>query len=369
MILLWGLLLLPCLAIRSICQDSQARIERLYNEATSAEQGGDLNAAIEKYQAILRLDPGLPAAYNNLGRLYFRQSRYTDAIDVLKHALERDPTLESSHALLGISLYETDNYNVARRELSEAVRLDPADRTAALYLARCLYKLGDLQKAAAMLTKLQQEDPANPEIMYSEVLVYMKLASNSLEELQGVAPDSYRVEMILATTAEEQQHYGEAVEHFKKALAKAPNARGLHYALGHALYQNSEFEEALKEYRLELQLDPRSYMASWEAARVMLHSDPQEAVKLSSRAIELNPKLAPAYLIRGRALLQLNDLHRSVEDLEKAAALDSAEPTVHYELVRAYRGLGMTQEAEREEAIFAQMEKAEHTPKDAASPN
>jgi len=341
----------------------------LYNEAGTAEQGGDLNAAIEKYQAILKLDPDLPAAYNNLGRLYFRQSRYTEAIDVLKRALQLDPSLESSHALVGISLYETESYNVARRELSEALHLDPADRTAALYLARSLYKLGDLEKAAAMLSKLRREDPANPEVLYSEGLVYMKLASNALEELQAAAPDSYRVEMILATTAEAQQHYGEAVEHLKKAVAKAPNARGLHYAMGHALYQNSEFDEALKEYRLELQLDPRSYVASWEAARVLLHNNPQEAVELSSRAIGLNPNLAPAYLIRGRALLQLNELHKAVEDLEKAAAFDSAEPTVHYELARAYRGLGMTQEAKREEEVFAQMEKAEHTPKEVASPN
>src|ERR1035441_8831945 len=99
LILSCGLFLLACLASRSICQDSRTRIERLYNEAGTAEQGGDLNAAIEKYQAILKLDPDLPAAYNNLGRLYFRQSRYTDAIDVLKHALQLDPSLESSHAL------------------------------------------------------------------------------------------------------------------------------------------------------------------------------------------------------------------------------------------------------------------------------
>src|SRR5580658_5491981 len=115
-----GLFLLSCLATRSICQDSRARIESLYNEADSAERGGDLNAAIEKYQAILKLDSSLPAAYNNLGRLYFRQSRFTDAIDVLKHALQLDPSLESSHALMGISLYETESYSLARRELGEA---------------------------------------------------------------------------------------------------------------------------------------------------------------------------------------------------------------------------------------------------------
>jgi len=369
LIFFWVFLLLPCLAVRSICQDSASRIEDLHQQAQSAERAGNLNAAIEKYQAILRLDPDLPVAYNNLGRLYFAQTRYSEAIEVLKHALQLDATLEPSHALLGISYYKTENYEAARRELSEAVRLDPADRTAELYLARSLEALGDLEKASGMYSKLQQKDPANPEILYSEGLIYMKLASKALWKLQAVAPDSYLVDVILATTAEAERHYDEAAFHLKKAVAKAPDTPGLHYELAHALYQNGEHEEALKEYRLELQHNPRSYMASWEAARVLLPSDPREAVELSSHALELNPKLAPAYLIRGRAFLQLKELNKSVEDLKKAAALDSQEPTVHFQLALAYRGLGMSQQAEQEAAIFAQMEKAQHTRDGTASPD
>ncbi len=50
-------------------QDTQARIQSLYEEARSKEQAGDMDGAVEKYRSILRLDPKLAAAYNNLGRL------------------------------------------------------------------------------------------------------------------------------------------------------------------------------------------------------------------------------------------------------------------------------------------------------------
>lgn len=355
--------LLPCLASSLICQDAESRIRSLYSEARSKEQRGDLNAAIEDYKAILELDPKLTAAYNNLGRLYLGQGRYSEAIAALKHALQLDGRLEPAHALMGMSWYEMENYGAAEKELNEAVHLDPRDQNARLYLARSLYELGKLDEAAGLLKELARGDPANPQILYNQGLVYMKLATSALEKLQAAAPDSFLMESILATTAEAKEQYGVAAEHYKRAIAKAPNTRNLHYALGHALYQSGEFKEALKEYQLELQINPYSYMACWEAARILVNDDPREAVTLSTRALELSPNLAPAYLVRGRALLQLKELDKSLVDLKKAAALDSNEPTVHYQLARVYRGLGRTQEAEEENAIFTQMEKAEHTSK------
>jgi len=359
---------IACLISPSFSQNTQARVQTLYDEARSKEQAGDLNAAIEKYQAILKLDPKLAAAFNNLGRLYVRQARYLDAIESLKNALQLDAKLASSHVLMGISLYEMEDYGAARQELTEAVRLDPRDQNAKLYLARSLYELGDWEKASRLLDELSHSDPKNPQILYNLGLVHMKLASSALERLQAVAPDSYLIESVLASTAEAKQQYGIAVEHYKQAVAKAPDARNLHYALGHALYQNGEFKEALTEYRLELQVNPQNYMASWEAARVLLNESPQEAFLLSTRALELNPKLAPAYLIRGRALLELKQPNKAIEDLKKAAALDSNEPTVHYQLARAYRALGLTQQAQQENATFAQMQEAEHSRKGTASP-
>ena len=366
-IFLWSAILLSCLTCRLICQDADSRIQQLYSDAHSAEQRGDTNAAIEKYQAMLQLEPKMAAAHNNLGRLYFREARYPEAIEALKHALQLDARLAPAHAMMGISWYEMENYPAARKELDEALHLNPRDQNARLYLARSLYELGGLDEAAGLLKELARTDPTNPQILYSQGLVYMKLASSALEKLQAVAPDSFLIESVLARSAEAKEQYGVAAEHYKRAIAKAPKARNLHYALGHALYQNADFTEALKEYRLELQLNPNNYMACWEAARILVNEDPEEAVALSTRALELSPNLAPAYLVRGRARLQLKDLDKSLEDLKRAASLDSNEPSVHFQLARVYRGLGLAQQAEHENAIFAELEKAEHSRKGDAS--
>ena len=103
LICLWSTVLLSCVTSQLICQDAESRIQQFYSEARSDEQRGDLSAAIERYHAMLQLDPKMAAAYNNLGRLYFRQARYPEAIEALKHALQLDARLAPAHALLGIS--------------------------------------------------------------------------------------------------------------------------------------------------------------------------------------------------------------------------------------------------------------------------
>src|SRR5579863_9388948 len=182
--------------------------------------------------------------------------------------------------MMGISSYEMENYPAARIELNEALHLNPRDQNAKLYLARSLYELGELDVAVSLLKELARADPANPQILYSQGLLYMKLASSALDKLQAVAPDSFLIESVLARSAEAKEQYGVAAEHYKRAIAKAPNTRNLHYSLGHALYQSADFMQALKEYRLELQINPNSYMACWEAARILVNDDPKEAVAL-----------------------------------------------------------------------------------------
>ncbi len=76
-------------------------MQRLYAEARAARQRGDNAAAIEKYDAMIKLAPHLAAAYNNLGMLYFDSHDYTRAAKVLEHGLEIDPNMPGAKAMLG----------------------------------------------------------------------------------------------------------------------------------------------------------------------------------------------------------------------------------------------------------------------------
>jgi tetratricopeptide (TPR) repeat protein len=230
-------------------------------------------------------------------------------------------------------------------------------------LARSLFELEDYKGAFQVLDKLQPADPKNPDVLYTLGLVHMKLAETTLGELQKVAPGSYLIEVLLGKYAEVKQVYPDAIEHYKRALAKNPESLGLHYTLAHALWASGRFQDALPEYKRALELNPYDYDGSWEMARIVLPDNPAEAYRLANRALELKPGIPEALAIRGRALLALKKPKEAIEDLRKASALDTEDATIHFQLARAYRQLGLTQEAEAETAVYERMEKEAHTPR------
>ena len=360
---LFSFLVLLWLVGKATSQELDDRIDRLYNDARNDEKQGRLDNAVQKYQAIIRLNPQLPAAYNNLGRLYFQRNQLEEAVKTLKHAVELDAKLAPTHALLGFSYFRMGDFNKARKELTVALELDPGDKNAKLFLGRSLHELGDYKGACEVLDKLQAEDPKNPEVLYILGLVHMELAASALGQLQKVAPDSYLIEVLLGRIAEIKQIYPEAIEHYRKALAKNPDGPGLNYALAHALWASGRFQEALPEYQRALELNPRDCNANWEAARILLPQDPRDAIRLTTRALELKSDLPEAYSIRGRALLTLKRPSEAVEDFKKAATLDPEDATLHFQLGRAYRQLGLNREAEDESAIYERMEKEAHSPR------
>jgi tetratricopeptide (TPR) repeat protein len=352
------------LVTTGISQNVDDRIQQLYTEAQSEDRQGRGDAAIQKYQAILRLNPKLPAAYNNLGQLYFQQGRFEEAIKSLKKACELDSKLAAPRALLGLSLYQVGDIEDAHRELQTALQLNPSDRNVKLFLARSLFELDDLKGALKLLDQLQQEDPKNTEVLYSIGIVYMMLAQSALGEIQTVDPNSHLIEILLGQYAEIKQNYLEAIEHYKKAIANSPKIPALYYYLAHALWASGRFQEALPEYQRALELNPYDYNAAWEAARLVLPEDPEAAFRLTTRAIELKSDIPGAYSIRGRALLALKRPQEAVEDLKKAISLDPEDAALHYQLAMAYRQLGMSREANSEIAIHERMARQSHSPKE-----
>ncbi len=357
-----GFLMLLTIAPEAATQGVEQRIRQLDAEARTEEQQGHLEIATEKYRKILELDPKLAIAYNNLGRLYYRRGRFQEALEPLRQAYELDSKLEAPKALSGLCHYQIGDFSAARQDLLTALKLDPSDGLAKLFLARSLLQLDDVKGALKLLDELQQEDPKNVEVLFTLGWAYAGLAVTTLDAIQKADPDSYLVDYLQAKYAEVKQVYPEAVEHYKRAIAKSPNQPELYYCYAHALYANGNSEEALQEFRHVLEMNPDDYRASWEAARILLPSNPEEAYRLANRALELKPGTYGAVTIRGRALLALGKTREAIEDFKKAAALDSNDAANHFQLARAYAKLGLTQEAQTETAIYERIQKESHFP-------
>ena len=352
----------------SVSQKAIDRTQQLYEEAKAEEAAGNTDRAIQKYEEIIRHNPPQAFAYNNLGRLYYQQGRLRDAIKPLKRASELDPKLEPPRALLGFALFQLDDFKGAEREFKTAAELDPTDLDVKLFLARSLIELQDLNSAVEILEKLQREDPKNTEALYTLGGVYSILAYRTLSQIQKVDPNSYLVEVLLGRFSETKQIYPDAADHYKKAIERAPDVADLYYRYAHVLWAAGDSENALIQYKHALDLNPYDYRSDWESARILLSDNPAEALRLADLALQLRPDVAEALTIRGRALISLQRSKEAIDDFKKAISIDPEDAASHFQLARAYREAGLTQESQNEITIFERMDKEARAAKQQPQP-
>jgi tetratricopeptide (TPR) repeat protein len=334
-------LVLSLLVSAPLCQqDASEGAQQLYEAARADEQAGHPEQAIEKYKQIISANPNMAAAYNNLGRLYYQQGQLREAVKPLQRASQLDPKIEPPRALLGF------------------------DTTARLFLARALVELQELPEALRLLTQLEREDPKNTEVLYTLGGVYSSLAEATFGKIQTVDPNSYLLEVVLGKVAEIKQIYADAATHYKRAIDHAPDVPDLYYRYAHALWAAGDSNGALNAYNEAIRRNPYDYRASWESARILLADNPEEALRRADRALALKPDVAEAETIRGRALLSLQKPADAIKSLKKAVALNPDDPAIHFQLARAYRQAGLTQEAQNENSIYERMDKEAHASKE-----
>jgi cytochrome c-type biogenesis protein CcmH/NrfG len=70
--------------------------------AKQFEQQGQLDDAAHEYRMVLRLQPGLPEAYLNLGLIYYDQAKFVDSARALAAAGKLRPGIRGVELFLGI---------------------------------------------------------------------------------------------------------------------------------------------------------------------------------------------------------------------------------------------------------------------------
>ena len=151
----------------------------------------------------------------------------------------------------------------------------------------------------------------------------------------------------LGQVALAQRSYTEAVEHFERALALAPEANRIHYALAMA-YRGLQNPEKAKLHLAQqgtvgvrvadplmdrLQRLVQGARVHLVRGKIALEAKRyEEAAAEFRKAIAAEPDSVPAHVNLGAALTQLSDLKGAAEQFEKALLIDPNNLNAHYNL-------------------------------------
>jgi tetratricopeptide (TPR) repeat protein len=121
----------------------------------------DFDAAAESFSGRIELIPNDAAAHHELGDVYLRQNRHTEALAELTVAVMLDSSLTRAHAALAQVHLREGRYGDAAEAATRALGIDPEHREARYTLATSLIRLGraeDGKKELAIFQRMQTED-------------------------------------------------------------------------------------------------------------------------------------------------------------------------------------------------------------------
>lgn len=249
----------------------------------------DLIRAEEHYTLAAEYDKADPWPQYRLGSLYSKRLKHFEQAHIrFEHVFLAGAADMPTEFFLDVGLleyYYRWNIDNARRRLEEAVRLTKLDVDAHFYLARLLVdETDEIQAAIDVCDQAMARFPQSVScvILKAEILLHRhpKMQADTAEELlrraqtiiqssstavqRGTAVYSRmlgRIAAIRGVSPDFDRHYQRAVDLDDKD-------EGLNYEFGYWLEHHRQYDKALEQFELCLQLNPKHLMAILRASQV-----------------------------------------------------------------------------------------------------
>ncbi len=367
-----GLVSLFCCALalqpaRLSAQQSSAAAELAADllRGQAALKVNDQALAARQFRAALKLDPENVEAHANLGALAFFHGDCAAAEPELQSALHAAPTLTKAQALLAVCERRLGQPTAqADLESAFAKLKDAKMRTlVGVELANLYYQQGDLDRTLPVIHSLVESDAENVDLLFFAQRIYAELADNTMNKLALLAPDSARMQQLIAERLINAGDLKGAIEHYRKAIAADPRLPGMHFELAEAVLESSNDATAQAQAQQELdaamKVDGDSARVECAFGRIaVLQNNTSEASSRYRRAYELNPNDVEAQLGLAKILDGQDKPQEAVLYLRSAVKADPMNAAAHYRLARVCHALHLDEEEKREIKLYREIREA-----------
>jgi len=183
-------------------------------------------------------------------------------------------------------------------------------------------------------------------------------ALRELKKAEGFDPEDHITQYDIGMVYYYRERYDQAIPHFEKAIQLKPDFAPAINGLGNAYSANGDWDKAIEAYQKIIEdvfYGTPHFALSNMALAYYQKSDYARAEKYFLEALKLSPDfvnalggLATTYMVQGR-------YEEAVQKLERAVRKEPKLPQLHFELGKAYRGLGNTGKARDEFLRAAQL--------------
>lgn len=337
-----------------------ASFDRLVKQAGAAKEAGQLDEAVRLYQEALRLKPSWLEGHWLLGTLLYDMDQHQEARDAFRRVVNVQPKNGPAWGLKGLCEFQLKDYERALSDLQRARALGLGDKEVAsvvsYHAAILMNRVEQYELAFEILRDFALAGADKPSVIEAFGLSVLRMPY-----LPSEAPTEKREMILMAGRAGFMMAKGRRSatgrQAFEELVTRYPEAPNVHYAFGNYLVPE-EPDIALEEFRRELRLQPNHVPSLLQIAFEQIkRTNYQEALPPAEKAVELAPGLFAARNALGRALLELGETNRAIEELETGVRLAPDSPDMYFALARAYQRAGRKADADHARAQFLKLDK------------
>ncbi|MFL6228491.1 MAG: tetratricopeptide repeat protein [Pyrinomonadaceae bacterium] len=392
-------LLVACSAVAFAQDDLDGGADdpvQIFERAQSAHAKGELERALQLYDAALKLRPDFAEALYQKGVALAVLKRLPEAETALGRAAELKKDWSLPQVALGLLMLHTNREREAEPYLRRTIELDPKNRQALVALAQMRMRAGatadavklirqatdvegataadwtlraqierlagDKAAAAASVERALQLDPHDADALAerAEQRISVGDAQGAAENLRlaiAAAPEDERARLRQRLTEVEAQNKvidcsEDAIKSLEEVVKSDQKNASAHNCLGVA-YRKHEPQKSLDHFAEALRLEPSNanYATGYAAALVQLRRFP-EAVKVLRQVVAAKPDLYEAHANLATALDELKDYAGALAEYQW---LHEAKPdlsVLHFLIARDHDLLGEFAEALSEYETF-----------------
>lgn len=334
----------------------QSEVAALYDQARASEKSGDYGAAERVYLRALELAPGNPEALKRLGIVEQTEMKFDESITHFKRALSRDAQYPEVNFFIGVSYLGQNDFTNAIQSFQRELATAKPHRRCRYYLGLAFQSAGRMEEAISAFNGAVAENPKEADALYELARIYKNASMEVIDRLRTIDPDSFQLHALLGEMSADGERYADAIKEYRAALAKRPDATGIHFAIGVAYWiqrqmvpAKTEFLEAYKENSN----DPLTNLYLGDIA--VRDREFEVALKYLGVAEKGQVEMFRIHLLLGKCYRGQHQLEKAKSEFLTAVAADANVAEVHYLLAQVYQDLKDPEASTKEFAEFERL--------------
>lgn len=261
--------------------------------------------AIKELSAKIEASPTSPELYIERSKLYQIAGKYVAGYNDALIAVGLDSMKAPNWFEMGKAAFAVENYLRSEEAYKRCIYLDSTSSDCMVKLAEFYLFKRNYQAAVDFANKALTVDVNLARPYYIKGWSYMEKgdtlkAVSSYQTAVELDPNFYDAFIMLGNIAMKARK-NVALDYFNSAIAVRPSSIEAHYFKGMCLQEQGLYDEAIATYQQITAIDSTNHEAYYNVGYIKLTyaNQPDSAMMLFSKAIEMNKNYFEAYYNRG----------------------------------------------------------------------